>query len=165
MTTKIWNNLAIVKFKSIYIGHLISKYQRYDLLINVFLAIATSGSIAAWAIWKEFPIIWASVIALSHVVNVIRPFFPYSRYTKILNDKYLLSQNLFLDYERVWYQIEKAKLTEDAIAEKYFELSKKQNEVFNLDSGILISRDQKLSDKVEKEYLTFLKNNYNIHSS
>jgi hypothetical protein len=130
------------------------------LTVNVFLAIATSASIGAWAVWKEFPFVWASIIAASNVVTVIKPYFPYSRYIKTLNERYIQAQDLFLSYERVWYQIEKAKLTEDDIAEKYFELSKRHNEIFNFENIFYNSEDKKLKNKAEQLYLSTLKINY-----
>lgn len=162
MKTKIWNDLARTQYRINYTNLLIEKFQNYDLLVNVFLAIATSASIGAWVVWNEFPLVWASIIAISNIVTVIKPYFPYSKYIKTLNDKYILAQDLFLTYERVWYQIEKAKLTEDEIAEKYFELCKRQNEIFNFESIIYNSNDKKLKQKSEQLYLDKLKKNHNI---
>lgn len=37
---------------------------KWDRRINMYGAIASSSSIAAWAIWKEWSYVWAVIIAI-----------------------------------------------------------------------------------------------------
>jgi hypothetical protein len=69
--------------------------------------LTSSASIGAWAVWQEFQIVWAIIIAASNVLNIIKPYFPYSKYIKELSENALSMQNLHLDYERLWYKFKK----------------------------------------------------------
>ena len=42
---------------------------KWDRRINMYGAIASSSSIAAWAIWKEWSYVWAVIIAISQVLS------------------------------------------------------------------------------------------------
>lgn len=35
--------------------------------VDVFLALTTSSSVAAWAVWGQYPLVWASIVAVSQV--------------------------------------------------------------------------------------------------
>lgn len=61
---------------------LFEKYQHGDRFVNVLLDIASSGSIAAWAVWKSAPMVWGGIIAGSQLVTAIKPYFPYFKYVK-----------------------------------------------------------------------------------
>ena len=52
MKEQVWSSLCNLKFKGFIISLLVQKYQRWDRNLNIFLAIASSTSIAAWAVWK-----------------------------------------------------------------------------------------------------------------
>jgi len=45
--------------------------------LKYFLAITSSSSIGAWAIWNEYSWILASIIAFSQVITAIIPFLAY----------------------------------------------------------------------------------------
>lgn len=54
----VWNSLTDYYFKASVMGYAIQRFQKIDRCINIILALASSGSIAAWAIWKEIPYVW-----------------------------------------------------------------------------------------------------------
>lgn len=41
-------------------------------------AIASSGAIAAWAVWRSYPMIWGGIIALSQVADALKDVFPFT---------------------------------------------------------------------------------------
>ena len=51
----------------------VKQFRFYDTALNVILAIASSGSIASWAIWDEYAIYWGGFIALSQLITAIKP--------------------------------------------------------------------------------------------
>lgn len=48
---------------------MIMRYQKYDKRINIWLAIVSSSSIAAWTVWHIVPQLWAGIIAVTQVGN------------------------------------------------------------------------------------------------
>jgi len=87
MKQKIWATLCNFKFKTFLLQELLYKYQTRENAINIFLAIASCGSIAAWAIFKTYQNVWMVIIAGSQVITAIRPHIPYFKYVKVFNRK------------------------------------------------------------------------------
>ena len=101
MRDKIWATLNDIKYKGYLLGFVINKFQKWDRNVNIFLAIASSTSIAAWAVWKINPMIWGAIIALSQVLTVIKPYFPYFKYVKELNVKSVKVDLLNIEFEKM----------------------------------------------------------------
>jgi predicted membrane protein len=162
MREKIWYYMLDSKFQSLYLDYQVSKYQKYDRNINIFLALASSSSIGAWAIWNEYQIIWAIIIAAAYVVNIIKPYFPYSKYIKELNERALSMQNLHLDYERLWYKFDNDQVNEDIATEKFFDLKSKGITNLRLNDDTLVFEDDNIYRVAEVKMKSYVKNNYNV---
>src|SRR5258706_183583 len=104
---QVWSGLCNLKFKGYVLSFLVERFQKWDRSINIFLAVASSTSIAAWAVWKVEPMIWAGIIAFSQLVTVTKPYFPYYKYVKELNSKLLRIENLNLEFEKLWNNIQR----------------------------------------------------------
>src|SRR5271167_2428242 len=47
--------------------------------LGTLRAIASSGSIAAWALWREHAFVWAATIAVPQVADALRDVFPFTK--------------------------------------------------------------------------------------
>jgi hypothetical protein len=162
MREQIWAFLNDTKFKGYCLTFLVNKFQKWDRNINIFLAIASSTSIAAWAIWKVNPLIWAAIIAASQVLTVIKPYFPYFKYVKELNAKSFRVDLLNIEFERLWYKLQNKKITEDEAVEIYFDLRKHTTEIFNFGDDTIFDVKKDIEQKANERMKVFLKNNYGI---
>ena len=104
MRTQIWYALCNVNFKAYLIGILVSKYQRRARSINIFIALVTSSSVAGWTIWDKYKAIWGVIIVVSQVVNIIKPYIPYTKFVNKLNSISQELNSLTVDYEKLWYK-------------------------------------------------------------
>src|SRR3954470_19541033 len=77
LRTRIWNNLANIRFKGIYCQHCSNFSGTCSTVLSLFLALTSTGSVAAWAIWKDYPNVWGLIIALSQVAQVAKPLIPF----------------------------------------------------------------------------------------
>ena len=68
MQEKYWYYMVQVKSSIFYLDIYAERSYKWDRRINAYGAIASSSSIAAWAIWKDFSYIWAVIIAISQVL-------------------------------------------------------------------------------------------------
>ena len=150
------------KFKSFYLDYFVSKLQKYDRNINIFLALSSSGGISGWAVWQEYETIWVIIIAGSTIINVIKPYLPFSKYIKELNNISLKMQNLHLDYERLWYKFEKDPLDEDSATEQFFVLKKRGSDYLRLNEDTYVFEDNKVYKKAEEKMELYLKSDYNV---
>jgi hypothetical protein len=161
MRGQIWATLNDLKFKGFCLGFLVHRYQNWDRYINIFLALASSSSIAAWVIWKSHPMVWSSVIAASQVITVIKPYFPYFKYVKELNNKCSHVQVLNIEFERLWYNLEHKKINHDQAVEVYFDLKKEMNKILTFSDDTIFKTGKKIEKKANLRMQTFLRNNYN----
>lgn len=162
MRNQIWATLNDMKFKGYCLGLLVDKFQRWDRNINIYLALASSGSVAAWAIWNNYPMLWGGIIAVSQVLTVVKPYFPYFKYVKELNAKSFRVDNLNIEFERLWYKIQHKKITDDEAVEIYFEHKKLIAEIFNFGDDTLFKVTSQIEAKANERMKVFLKNNYDI---
>jgi len=156
-----WNQLKEFKTHVIYLHGYASNSDWWDKAINIFLAITSSASIAAWAIWQQHQIVWAVIIALSQIITAIKPFLPYKQRLKAigeLNDKI---QEVSLECEKGWYFVAEGKLTEEKIHNLCISLRDKglSAERKHL-KNLVLPKNKKILRKAEEDADMYLTNNY-----
>lgn len=96
MQEKYWKYMVQIKAWIFYLDVYTEDSYRWDRIINIVVAIASSTSIAAWAIWQKYSFVWSIIIAISQVLTTIKGFLPYSKRLKMLvpfMDAYILGVN------------------------------------------------------------------------
>lgn len=156
-----WNQLKEFKTHVIYLHNYAAHSEWWDKAINIFLAITSSSSIAAWAIWQEHQIVWAIIIAASQVVTAIKPFLPYKQRLKAvceLNDKI---QEISLKSEKEWFSVAEGELTEKQIHDLNIQL---RDEALTAEKkylkSMILPKKEKLLKKAEEEADLYLSKNY-----
>jgi len=162
MRGQIWAALNDIRYKGYLLDLIVNRFQKWDRNINIYIAIASSSSIAAWAIWNSTPLLWGTIIAFSQVLTVIKPYFPYNKYVKELNSKNLKIEHLNIELEMLWHKLQKKKITEDEAAEIYFDIRKQASEIFNFGDDTIFVISSKIEKKANEKMKTYLKNNYGI---
>jgi len=153
-----WNLLTELKAQVVYLHAYAASDEFIDKAINIFLAIGSSSSIAAWAVWKEHQLFWASVIAVSQVVTAIKQFLPFRQRLKAVAELNTHIQSIFLDAEQGWYKVSEGLLTEEEI---HNETSRLKDKILSAEraclNGVILPRKGKLKDSAEEiadEYFT-----------
>lgn len=159
---KYWNQLKELKVHVFYLQIYAVKQQRNDHCINIFLAITSSASIAAWAIWKDFQFIWACIIAASQVITAVKPLLPYKKRLVALSALGDEISKLSLASERDWFSVAEGKWTEEQIHSKWADLKEKslaaERKFLN---GIALPKDNKALEQAEAEADLYLQSTYN----
>lgn len=47
--------------------------------LGTLKAIASSGGIAGWVIWKEHAFVWGAIIAASQLTDALKEVFPFTK--------------------------------------------------------------------------------------
>ena len=160
VTKSIWAHMHNMKFKSYLIQILINKYQRWDRYINIFLAIAASGSIASWAVFQEYKVIFGVVIAGSQLLTVIKPYVPYNKYVKQLMKKATELDFIILELEALWFRLYQGSIVENEIYDEFNRLKVKSREILSFDDDIILNPTQKEEDKANEQMNSYSKNIY-----
>ncbi|TKG92896.1 hypothetical protein EYV94_18150 [Puteibacter caeruleilacunae] len=121
-----------------------------DLYTNIFLVFTTSSSIATWAIWKEMPLLWAGIIAISQIVTLAKPYLLFPKYVKVFYERNLQWQNISLEIEELWHKLENSIIEESVAAKEYFDLRKKSLIFDKVSEDIIFFDYTRLQDKAEE---------------
>jgi hypothetical protein len=161
MREKIWSNFIRTKYQALYLCYFNAYIRTFDRVANIIIAIASSGTIGAWLIWKQYPIIWASILGISQVTNIIKPLLPYLKDKEALAESYIFYETLHLDYERLWIEYE-ADEDEQTATSKYFQLKDKELQVIDKLKSIKVNNYKKIERLARTEWADYLQSNYNV---
>ena len=129
---------------------------RWDKIINIVVAIASSSSIAAWAIWQIYSFVWSIIIAISQVLTTIKGFLPYSKRLKMLVPFMEDLKFLYNKIEYNWFKVASGDLSEDEINELLYsfkdEFANIENK--NLKEETLLEKDnfREIADRKNDAY-------------
>lgn len=152
---KIWYFLVDSKTNEVFSNLVVKKYQKLDLITNIFLVFTTSSSIAAWTFWKELPILWALIIGLSQLMTIVKPYFLFPKYIKTFNEKSIQWQHLSLSLEELWFQFNKNRIGEENATERFFELKRQTLSFDNTPDDIVFFNHFNLLTKAENQCNNF----------
>jgi hypothetical protein len=110
-----WNDLYATKVQVEYLGLLSEHAEWRDRCLKIFLALMSTGSIAAWAVWKQHPLLWGTLIAASQVITAVAPFLPFKARLKSIAGLLPELEVLHINMESKWSEIMQAELTDAEI--------------------------------------------------
>ncbi len=126
-------------------------------IVKILLAIASSTSIGAWAIWQSLSWLWASIIAFSQVVAAISPYLPYKNRIKAYTSLIQELEELMIQAEFKWHAIADGRLTPKDINKARFDIRAAKNKSLKKHIQTTIPSNSKLHEKAEdsaKEYFS-----------
>ena len=156
MQEKYWKYMVQIKAWIFYLDVYTEDSYRWDRIINIVVAIASSTSIAAWAIWKKYSFVWSIIIAISHVLTTIKGFLPYSKRLKMLVPFMEDLKFLYNKIEYNWFKVASGDLSEDEINELLYsfkdEFANIENK--NLKEETLLEKDnfREIADRKNDAY-------------
>jgi hypothetical protein len=123
-----WDELVELKVRAIAIRRHRNYLDRWNTRINFVKAIASSASIAAWAIWQKYPLMWGAIIALSQVIEATKDVFPFSRRLKAAGELTVVLERLFIDAQFEWESVYSGRLDTSQVTEAWRHLQVAQLE-------------------------------------
>jgi len=110
-----WKELYLLKVHINYVESHLLDAELCDRRIKIFMAVISSSSIGAWAIWREFSLFWAAIIAISQVIAAISPHLHFKERLKTYSSILHELEEIFIQTEAKWHDIALGKYTEDEI--------------------------------------------------
>jgi hypothetical protein len=120
-----WETFSTLRRDAIYINRYHARDEHIDRSLSIFSALASSGSIAGWVIWKEIGFIWGAVIALSQALSAVKSYLPFRKRMSALAVLGPELEALALVAETDWFKVGGGHLTEQEIHALTMELKKK----------------------------------------
>lgn len=143
-----------VRFAIFYLDRYADDAYKKNWAIKVVTAVASSGSIAGWAVCQKLEHLWAVVIAVSQVINTIKDSLPYNTRLKNIEQAQLPLKLLYNKIELNWLSVDSGELTEKQINELLHEFQKEYIEIesqsfkgdINLNNKKLVQMANKQTD-------------------
>ena len=141
---RFWNELKAIKSEIEYLRLYLIEAERIDNSIKLTLAVASSGGIAGWALWRNqnLQIVWATLIAVSQVVNAINRFLPWEKRIKAIHGAKSELAGIFLFAEREWFSVSEGLLTIQEIHEITLDIKERRNSVLERYLGEVLLPDR-----------------------
>lgn len=156
-----WKEFYRLKVHVTYLELQLGRTEAIDRALKILLAITSSASIGAWAIWKEHAAIWATAIAVSQVVNAIRQYLPYKDRLRCIAGLMVELEELVLSVESKWLDIAGGDLTEAEIRKALSNLRQLRQKAFKKHfPNKVLPDDDALFKKAEAKTQAYIQNLY-----
>ncbi|SDQ81236.1 hypothetical protein [Pseudovibrio sp. Tun.PSC04-5.I4] len=143
-----WRELDQLKVHNIYLALYFEKTYYWDLWTKIILAVASSSSIAGWAIWQQFSFVWGLIIATSQVLNAVKPFLPYSKRLKALQSASGELEALFIVMEDRWFEVSQGNMNNQEIHKVTMGFKEKKRQIMQKHmSGLTLPHNKKMMDE------------------
>lgn len=124
-----WQQLTTCKIVSCYVRLYRDGQTRWIKGVGIFKALATSGTIGAWAVWKEYAFVWGVVLALAQVIDAIKEYIPQTKGQRAASEFVQAMENLIIDARFEWYSVFNGDLTASEIMTRWRKLAKLMIEI------------------------------------
>ncbi len=84
----------------------------------ILRAVASSGSIGAWVIWKQFALVWGTIIAISQVSDALKDAIPFTARNKAATALLMDLDALFIEALFEWEGVFGGRFTNEEITER-----------------------------------------------
>src|SRR5271166_1107670 len=100
-----WAQMVELKVAACYIRRYRDYLGSWVSAVGTLRAIASSGAIAAWALWQEYALVWGAIIAASQVADALRDVFPFTKKHKAASEHTITLNSMFIDAQLEWENI------------------------------------------------------------
>jgi hypothetical protein len=105
-----------------------NRLARQVRAVELVKAIGSGGAIAGWVIWKDWPLLWAGIIAASQFLDATKHVFPFARLHRSASDLSVALDLICIDAEAEWEAIYPGRISDAGITERRARLARVQIE-------------------------------------
>lgn len=160
---RFWRELVQLKVQLQYLSTYQYKTERIDSSLRMFSAVASSSSIAAWAVWQEAQIVWAVIIAASQLLSAIKEHLPFQKRLRQVSNLGLELAEIFVFAEHRWYSVAEGKLTNSEIHDLTTEIKRRiASAAAKHLKDATIPPSRKLRRETRQQVVAYFRNHYGI---
>ncbi len=100
--------------------------------------------------------LWGAIIAASQVLTVIRPYIPYNKYVKQMNEKYQQLNLLSTDVEILLYKMDGKHISDKEANDAFCDLKGKVAAINHFDDEIIFRDDEKIETRAIEKLKKYL---------
>jgi hypothetical protein len=161
---KYWREMDQLKVHVLYLEFYLEKTINTDRALNMFLAFASSGSIAGWGIWQPLSLLWGTIIAISQAINAVKPYIPYAKRLKSLQASSSELESIFIVMESHWFKVAEGQLTSEQVHSLQMKFKEKIRQVTQKHFGSsTLPEDSKLLERAKISANLYFNNFYSTN--
>src|SRR5580704_18660356 len=92
-----WREMEQLKAASVCIRLCRNRLAKQVRWLELVKVIASSGGIAGWVVWKDYPFLWSAIIAAAQLLDATKNVFPFAKEHKAASDLTIALELLFID--------------------------------------------------------------------
>ncbi len=100
----LWDAMLDAEMNSCYWDLVSARYASVDLAFKIIIAIAASGTVAAWGLWSQYPDTWKVLSGIACIASIAHPYICSSDKLKRTSKLVGTWKEVFIDYELLWYK-------------------------------------------------------------
>ncbi|MBR3596658.1 MAG: hypothetical protein IKL47_06750 [Clostridia bacterium] len=109
MKQRYWDKMTQFKFEILLFNEHFSRYVLINRVIIIVLAVLSSGAVGTWAIWKQYDIIWAVIVATTQIISIVNEFLPYKKRIEEIPKLIAELNTIYNKMEEEWYNVDAQK--------------------------------------------------------
>jgi hypothetical protein len=157
-----WTQMVELKVATAYIRRYRDYLDKWVNGLGTLRAIASSGSIAAWALWREHAFVWAAIIAVSQVADALRDVFPFTKRHKAASAHTIVLGSMFIDAQLEWENIFSGRYSDDQIMTRRHKLMKLQHDAERNNFPDGLAAREALFAEAQREAKEYFRNTYGV---
>jgi hypothetical protein len=110
-----WKEMEQLKAAAVCIRLCRNRLARQIRAVELVKVIASSGGIAGWVLWHEYPLVWSVIIAAAQLLDAVKHVFPFAREHRSASDLTVALELLFIDAQYEWGKIYAGTMTDEDI--------------------------------------------------
>ncbi|HET9765871.1 MAG TPA: hypothetical protein VFS60_03430 [Thermoanaerobaculia bacterium] len=157
------NELTSLRGQIEYLNLYELRCERIDRGIKIALALASNGSIAAWAVWREFAMLWGAIIAGSQFLAAIKDHLPFEKRLKCVRELSSKLEGAFVQWEKSWNSVANGEFSNDEINSRLAELKLMKVELLtSCIAGVSLPENPRLLAQASAKAAMYFKIIYSI---
>jgi hypothetical protein len=114
-----WNQLVLVKVVGCYVRRYRDEQAWWINRIGLFKAIVTSGTIGAWAIWKDYAFVWGVLLGIAQVLDAAKDYIPQTKHRRNASEFVSELESVIIDARFDWHSIFNGQCSAREIMERW----------------------------------------------
>lgn len=160
-----WTQLVQLKVATCYIRRYRDQLATRVTGLGVLRAVASSGSIAGWAIWHELAFVWGCIIAASQLADALKDVFPFTRRHKAASEHTTALDSLFIDAQLEWENIYAGRFNDIEIMNHRHKLMKLQHDLEKKNFPEGLETNRALFDLAQADAETYFRTTYGVEAA
>ncbi len=123
-----WNQLVLLKVVASYVRRYRDEQAWWIVRIGLFKAVVTSGTIGAWAVWKDYAFVWGVLLGAAQILDAAKEFIPQTKNRRSASEFVSVMETIIIDARVEWFAVFKGEYEAGEVMDRWRKLARLMNE-------------------------------------